>query len=163
MNGPHIQFFGTLTRDPEQCFSQDEGIPYARLWVAVRTRYDDKQPPDTQRLRGLPVGLPHGHRGGPLPERPAGVCLRAALRPGASPGRRHPGPRPRCERQGVPLLPGGEGRPAGAGPGHQRGASGPRVLGRRDRSDSPAGDGPAAPGHITHGPAGRATQPGLTF
>ena len=29
MNGPHIQFFGTLTRDPEQCFSQDEGIPYA--------------------------------------------------------------------------------------------------------------------------------------
>ena len=48
MNGPHIQFFGTLTRDPEQCFSQDEGIPYARLWVAVRTRYDDQQPPDTQ-------------------------------------------------------------------------------------------------------------------
>ena len=47
MNGPHIQFFGTLTRDPEQCFSQDEGIPYALLWVAVRTRYDDKQPPDT--------------------------------------------------------------------------------------------------------------------
>ena len=47
MNGPHIQFFGTLTRDPEQCFSQDEGIPYARLWVAVRTRYDDDQPPDT--------------------------------------------------------------------------------------------------------------------
>ena len=48
MNGPHIQFFGTLTRDPEQCFSQDEGIPYALLWVAVRTRYDDEQPPDTQ-------------------------------------------------------------------------------------------------------------------
>ena len=47
MNGPHIQFFGTLTRDPEQCFSQDEGIPYALLWVAVRTRYDDDQPPDT--------------------------------------------------------------------------------------------------------------------
>ena len=47
MNGPHIQFFGTLTRDPEQCYSQDDGIPYARLRVAVRTRYDDDQPPDT--------------------------------------------------------------------------------------------------------------------
>ena len=47
MNGAHIQFFGTLTRDPEQCYSQDDGIPYARLRVAVRTRYDDDQPPDT--------------------------------------------------------------------------------------------------------------------
>ena len=47
MNGPHIQFFGTLTRDPEQCYSKDDGIPYARLWVAVRTRYDDDQSPDT--------------------------------------------------------------------------------------------------------------------
>ena len=47
MNGPHIQFFDTLTRDPEQCYSKDDGIPYARLRVAVRTRYDDDQPPDT--------------------------------------------------------------------------------------------------------------------
>ena len=27
MNGPHIQFFGTLTRDPEQCYSNDEASP----------------------------------------------------------------------------------------------------------------------------------------
>ena len=27
MNGPHIQFFGTLTRDPEQCFSKDRRHP----------------------------------------------------------------------------------------------------------------------------------------
>ena len=69
------------------------------------------------------------------------------------------GPRPRRERQGVPLLPGGGGRPAGAGPGHQRGASRPGVLGRRDRSGSPARDGPAAPGHMTHGPAGWVIDP----
>ncbi len=51
MNGPHIQFFGTLTRDPEQCYSKDDGTPYARLRVAVRTRYDDdhRRTPTTSR------------------------------------------------------------------------------------------------------------------
>ena len=161
MNGPHIQFFGTLTRDPEQCFSQDEGIPYARLWVAVRTRYDDEQPPDTQDFEvylwsyHMDTAVAHCRKG-----QQVYVFGRFSGREHhRADDTRHPGPRPRRERQGVPLLPGGGGRPAGAGPGHQRGASGPRVLGRRDRSGSPAGDGPAAPGHITHGPAGRATHP----
>ena len=34
MNGPHMQFFGNLTQDPEQRYTKNEGIPYARLRVA---------------------------------------------------------------------------------------------------------------------------------
>ena len=55
------------------------------------------------------------------------------------------------------FFPAEEGDPPEPDPGINEEESGPGVLGRRDRSDSPAGDGPAAPGHITHGPAGRAT------
>ena len=159
MNGPHIQFFGTLTRDPEQCFSQDEGIPYALLWVAVRTRYDDKQPPDTQDfevyLWGYHMDTAVAHcRKGQQVYVFGRLSGREHHRADDTRGLAHV-----VNAKEFHFFPGGEGRPAGAGPGHQRRASGPGVLGRRDRSDSPAGDGPAAPGHITHGPAGRASNP----
>ena len=123
MNGPHIQFFGTLTRDPEQCYSKDDGIPYARFRVAVRTRYDDGQPPDTDDFEvylwsyHMDTAVAHCRKG-----QQVYVFGRFSGREHL-PGRRHPGRRPLRERQGVPLLPGGGGRPAGAGPGHQRGAS----------------------------------------
>ena len=46
MNGPHMQFFGNLTQDPEQRYTKNEGIPYARLRVAVNT-YRHDQPTET--------------------------------------------------------------------------------------------------------------------
>ena len=117
MNGPHIQFFGTLTRDPEQCYSKDDGIPFARLRVAVRTRYDDDHPPDTNDFEvylwsyQMDTAVAHCRKGQQMY-----VFGRLSGR------ERHRGPRPLREHRGVPLLPGGGGRPAGAG--HQRGASG---------------------------------------
>ena len=159
MNGPHIQFFGTLTRDPEQCFSQDEGIPYARLWVAVRTRYDDKQPPDTQDfevyLWGYHMDTAVAHcRKGQQVYVFGRLSGREHHRADDTRGLAHV-----VNAKEFHFFPAEEGDPPEPDPGHQRGASGPRVLGRRDRSGSPAGDGPAAPGHITHGPAGRASNP----
>ena len=46
MNGPHMQFFGNLTQDPEQRYTNNEGIPYTRLRVAVNT-YRHEQPTET--------------------------------------------------------------------------------------------------------------------
>ena len=46
MNGPHAQFFGNLTQDPEQRYTRNEGIPYTRLRVAVNT-YHHEQPTET--------------------------------------------------------------------------------------------------------------------
>ena len=37
MNGPHLAFFGNLTRDPDKRFSQNDGNEYVRVTVAVNT------------------------------------------------------------------------------------------------------------------------------
>ena len=37
MNGPHLAFFGNLTRDPDKRFSQNDGNEYVRISVAVNT------------------------------------------------------------------------------------------------------------------------------
>lgn len=37
MNGPYIQAFGNLTRDPEKRYSNNNGTEYARITVAVNT------------------------------------------------------------------------------------------------------------------------------
>ena len=37
MNGPHMTFFGRLTRDPELRYSPNEGIPFVTAGVAVNT------------------------------------------------------------------------------------------------------------------------------
>ena len=106
MNGPHMQFFGNLTQDPEQRYTNNEGIPYTRLRVAVNT-YRHEQPTETiyvdvdlwrfqadramQSLHQGPAGLRHGP-----------VFLRDL--PAA---RRLPRSRPPCEREGIPGDPPG--------------------------------------------------------
>lgn len=47
MNGPQIQFFGNLTRDPEQRFSRNDGNPYATADVAVNTYRGPDLPQET--------------------------------------------------------------------------------------------------------------------
>ena len=47
MNGPRIEFFGNLTRDPEKKFSRNDATPYARLRVAVNTYHGTDREPDT--------------------------------------------------------------------------------------------------------------------
>ena len=162
MNGPHIQFFAPspATRSSASARTKASPTPGSGWRYGPATTMSSRRTP---RLRGLPVELPHGHRGGPLPERPAGVRLRAALRPGASPGRRHPGPSPRRERQGVPLLPGGGGRPAGAGPrastrSVRTKGTGPTGPVRQSGWRRPRGPGPHNPRTSRPG-----EQPGLTF
>lgn len=47
MNGPQIQFFGNMTRDPEQLFSKNDGNPYSRITVAVNTWHGPDTPQET--------------------------------------------------------------------------------------------------------------------
>lgn len=47
MNGPQIQFFGNMTRDPEQLFAKNDGSPYARIAVAVNTWHGPDAPQET--------------------------------------------------------------------------------------------------------------------
>ena len=47
MNGPQMQTFGNLTKDPEQRFTRDNGTKYVRLRIAVNTYHGEDKETDT--------------------------------------------------------------------------------------------------------------------
>ena len=47
MNGPQITFFGNLVQDPESRFSQNRGIPFTTMRVAVNTYRGREREPET--------------------------------------------------------------------------------------------------------------------
>ena len=47
MNGPQVQFFGRLTRDPEIRYSENAGVAYTTVSVAVNTYFGPDKPEET--------------------------------------------------------------------------------------------------------------------
>ncbi len=47
MNGPHISFFGRLTKTPELEYTPNVGIPFARITVAVNTYHGEGKDQET--------------------------------------------------------------------------------------------------------------------
>ena len=47
MNGPHITFFGRLTRDPELQYTANGGVPYVTVGVACNTYRGSEQEQET--------------------------------------------------------------------------------------------------------------------
>ena len=47
MNGPQIQFFGRLTRDPELRYTANDGTPFTTLGIAVNTNLGPDRPQET--------------------------------------------------------------------------------------------------------------------